>query len=76
MADMLARRMVDNQIRMRNDDLKRDADRLANTVKQYAEDLGTGRQERSSLPAWTACATSVGSCPTLWAPKTERELTA
>jgi len=45
MADSLAKRMTDNQIRMASDDLIRDADRLAEAARQYASDAKGGKPE-------------------------------
>lgn len=42
-ADDLARRMTDNQIAMHADSLARDADRLAASARQYADDLKGGK---------------------------------
>ncbi len=45
MTDALARRMVDNQIRTAAETLARDADRLARSARQYADDMATGTPE-------------------------------
>ena len=47
MADVLARRMANNQIRMAADDLARDADRLAKAARVYADELAAGKTTNS-----------------------------
>ncbi|NUP20784.1 MAG: hypothetical protein HOZ81_32855 [Streptomyces sp.] len=43
MSDDLARRMADNQVAMCSASLARDAERLAASAKQYADDLKDGK---------------------------------
>jgi aldehyde:ferredoxin oxidoreductase len=47
MADTLARRMADNQIRMTAEDLARDAERLATAARAYADELAAGKTANS-----------------------------
>jgi len=45
MTDVLARRMADNQVRLFAESLARDADRLAQSARQYADDTADGKPE-------------------------------
>jgi hypothetical protein len=49
MADSLAKRMTDNQIRMASDDLIRDSDRLAADARNYADSLKSGSIANSGM---------------------------
>lgn len=49
MADALARRMADNQLRMAADDIQCDAERLAVDARHYADSVKNGNLANSGM---------------------------
>ena len=60
MSDDLARRMADNQVAMCSASLARDAERLAASAKQYADDLKDGKHAQGGRQCHRAAQRSPG----------------